>query len=106
MTDPNLPPTDRPVERPAEPVHHTTVNVASEPKSGGGGSGIAFIVGGLLVLVAIIAVVMFMRGSPVDTPAETNLDVDIDVPAPQMPDLPDAPKMPDMPEIPAPAPAN
>ena len=46
MTDPNIPP-----ER---VVHQTTVNNAPAPRKGGG-AGLAFIVGGLLVAVAVIA---------------------------------------------------
>ena len=50
---------------------------------------------GTLVII-IIAVVMFSSGG-VSTPDSTDIDVDIDVPRPE---LPDAPKMPDLPDIP------
>ncbi len=108
MTDPNMPPPD-PVR---EPPHHTTINVSPEPRSGGSGV-IGFLVGGLLVVVAIIAAVLYMNGDRAAGPGDTNLDVNIDIPAPR---LPDAPKMPDPPTLPdieppaapttGPAPAN
>lgn len=57
----------------------------------------AFIVGGLLVLVAIIGFVVWNGGgaSIADKAAETNVDVDVN-----LPDLPDAPKLPDAPTLP------
>ncbi|WP_296170223.1 L,D-transpeptidase [uncultured Brevundimonas sp.] len=105
MTDPNVPPPERP-----EVVHHTTINNPPE-RRGGGGSWIAFLVGGLVVVVAIIAVVIFANGgASVPTPDSTDVNVDIDLPRPN---LPDAPKMPDLPSpppieppsVPDPAPA-
>lgn len=104
MTDPNLPPPERPVDRPAE-VHHTTVNVAPERSSGGGG-GAGLIIGALVVIALIVAAVLFLNNAPTKDGGDTNLDVDIDVPAPSLPELPDAPKMPDLPEVPSPAPAE
>lgn len=96
MTDPN-----RPHERVVvEPERHTTVNVQPERRSGGG---MAFLVGGLLVVVAIIAFVLFSGGgNPVQDAADTNVDVDVNLPS-----LPDAPRMPDIepPTLPTPAPA-
>lgn len=99
MTDPNMIPPERPTERPAD-VHHTTVNVAPE-KSGGGGAGL--IIGALVVIALIIAAVLFLNNAPANDAGDTNLDVNIDVPTPTMPELPDAPKMPD---LPGPAPAE
>ena len=73
----------------------------------------AFIVGGLLVVVAIIAFVVWQNGG-VSAPKadETNVDVNIDLPQPKLPDLPQ-PELPDMPNVepptvpsPSPAPAN
>ena len=106
MTDPNMPPPrdDRP-----EVVHHTTIN-NPPASSGGGGSGwIGFLVGGIAVELIIIAVVMFSNGG-LNAAKDTNVDVDVDLPTPT---LPDAPKMPDLPEVqppslpnPEPAPAN
>jgi hypothetical protein len=97
MTDPNLPP-ERVV---VEPERHTTVNV--QPERRGGGAGMAFLVGGLLVVVAIIAFVLFSGGgNPVQDAADTNVAVDVNLPS-----LPDAPRMPDIepPTLPTPAPA-
>ncbi|OYX57086.1 MAG: hypothetical protein B7Y86_08525 [Brevundimonas subvibrioides] len=53
----------------------------------------AFIVGGLLVVVAVIAVFVW-NGGGVATP-DTNVDVDINLPG-----LPDAPKLPEAPTLP------
>lgn len=96
MTDPNLPP-ERVV---VEPERHTTVNV--QPEKRGGGGVIAFLVGGLIVVVAIIAYVVYSGGVSAPDPAETNVDVDVNLPS-----LPEAPKMPDVepPTLPQPAPA-
>lgn len=94
MTDPNMVPPERPTERPAD-VHHTTVNVAPEKSGGGGGAGL--IIGALVVIALIIAAVLFLNNAPSQEAGDTNLDVNIDVPTPSMPDLPDAPTMPDMP---------
>lgn len=70
MTDPNLPP-----ER---VVHQTTINTAPPPRKGGG-AGLAFLVGGLLVAVAVIAWFVF-AGGRAPAPETPNLDVDISVP--------------------------
>jgi len=92
MTDPNLPP-----ER---VVHQTTINTAPPPRKSGGGAGLAFLVGGLIVAVAVIAWFVFAGGR---APAQTapDLNVDINVPTPRMPDLPDRPAPP--PSCPSPA---
>lgn len=95
MTDPNMIPPERPAE-----VHQTTVNVAPE-RSGGGGAGL--IIGALVVIALIIAAVLFLNNAPSQEAGDTNLDVNIDVPTPSVPDLPEAPKMP---ELPSPAPAG
>lgn len=87
MTDPNLPP-----ER---VVHQTTINTAQPPRKGGG-AGLAFLVGGLLVAVAVIAWFVF-AGGRAPAPEASNLDVDISVPAPRMPDVPDRPAPPELP---------
>jgi hypothetical protein len=105
MTDPSLPPRDRP-----EVVHHSTINNPAPARSGGNGW-IAFLVGGLVVVAIIIAVVMYSnRGGVVPTPDAGDVNVDVSLPRP---DLPDPPKMPDLPNVepptvsqPAPAPAN
>ena len=52
--------------------------MAENTGSGGGGNaGIAFIVGGLLVVVAVIAFFVFGRGSMPDTTKEVNVDVNL-----------------------------
>lgn len=103
MTDPNIPPSDRPVE----PVHHTTINNNAPAERSRGGF-LPLLVIGLLVVLAVVAWLLFSNGAMGDR--DTDVDVNIDVPAPS---LPDAPKMPDLPQIeppslptPSPAPSN
>lgn len=62
----------------------------AEQSSGGGNTGLAFIIGAVVVVVAIIAWFVFMRGAAPETK-----DVDIDVSVPEV----------SAPEIPTPAPA-
>ncbi|MBN9480186.1 MAG: hypothetical protein J0I52_08115 [Bordetella sp.] len=64
--------------------------------SGGGNAGLAFIVGGLVVVVAIIAWFVFGSGR-VPEPERPNLDVDITVPTPRLPEVPDRPAPPELP---------
>jgi hypothetical protein len=59
----------------------------AEDTKGGSNSGIAFIVGGLVVIVAILAFVVYSGGF------SHKKTVDINVSA-QVPKLPDAPKAP------------
>lgn len=103
MTDPNLPPERIVVEEP----RHTTVNV--QPERRGGGAGLAFVVGGLLVLAAIIAFFVFGNGgTAVKDAADTNVDVDVNLPdLPQAPKLPEAPTLPPVepPTLPSPGPS-
>lgn len=56
--------------------------------SGGGGTGMAFIIGALVVIVAVMAYFMFTGGF------SHKKTVDINVSAPQL----DAPKVPDAPK--------
>ena len=54
--------------------------------SGGGNAGLAFIVGGLLVLVIIIAVFVFGGGLPGADKKEVNVDINVpEVSAPAAP---------------------
>ena len=64
-------------------------------RGAGGGSApwIAFILGGLLVAVAVIAYVLYAGGLRQQAPR--GVDIDVDLPTP--PALPDAPKLPDPP---------
>ena len=97
MTDPNLPPPDR-------VIHQTTINAAPEPRRGGG-MGMAFILGALVVAAAVLAWFVFADGRA-PAPETPELNVDINVPAPRLPDTPDLPKLPDRvtpPELPKPA---
>ncbi|QTC92692.1 hypothetical protein [Brevundimonas goettingensis] len=57
--------------------------------SGGGNAGLAFIVGGLLVVVAVIAWFVFAGGGL--NPAKKEIDVDVNLPKVEAPKLPDAP---------------
>lgn len=82
------------------PTTHTTINVEPERRRSGGGAGMAFIIGGLLVAVLVIGYFVFVRGGAVEAPSR---DVDIDVNLPKM----EAPKLPpiETPTVPTPSPA-
>ncbi|RSB45288.1 MULTISPECIES: hypothetical protein [Brevundimonas] len=64
--------------------------------SGGANVGLAFIVGALVVVVAVLAWFLLGRGGPM-RPETPNLNVDINVPAPRLPDVPDRPAPPELP---------
>jgi hypothetical protein len=72
------------------------------PSGGGrsGGAGLAFVVGGLLVAVAVIAWFVFARGMTPPEPARVEVDVNL----PKM----EAPKLPPVepPTVPGPAPSR
>ena len=85
MTDPNIPPPER-------VVHQTTINTASPERKGGGGL-MAFILGGLIVAVAVIGWFLYSGGRPA-APERPEVNLDINVPAPK---LPEAPRLPDVP---------
>lgn len=60
--------------------------MAENTNSGGGNAGLAFIVGGLLVVVAIIAYFVFAGGGMAPETKEVNVDVDLpEVAAPAVP---------------------
>jgi hypothetical protein len=63
--------------------------MAEQSSSGNATPWLAFIVGGLLVVVAIVAFMMYSGNSPVPSKS-----VDVNIEAPKMPD---APKLPDAP---------
>jgi len=69
--------------------------VAEGNTSGGGNAGLAFIVGALVVVVAVLAFLMFSGGFT----QKKKVDVDITASAPQ---LPAAPKVPEAPKAPTP----
>jgi hypothetical protein len=109
MTDPNVPPPRDPDPRP-EVVHHTTINNPGPDRSGTGWIG--FLVGGIVVVLIIIAVVMFAGGG-LNSARDTKVDVDVDLPRPELPEAPKLPEVPDLPPVeppsvpnPDPAPAN
>jgi hypothetical protein len=52
----------------------------AEGSGGGGNSGLAFIVGGLLVVVAVIGFMMFNGGSFSPAPAKKSVDINISAP--------------------------
>lgn len=60
---------------------------------------LAFLIGGLIVAVAVIAYFMYAGGGPSkpELPSSVNVDVNL----PKAPPMPDAPKLPDAP-IPTP----
>lgn len=94
MTDPNIPPPVEPIPR--TEVHHTTIN--NPPARSGGGSWIGLLVGGLVLVVLVIAFVVFSQGGVSGT-KDTNVDIDVDLPRPTLPDGPRVPDLPDMPSI-------
>ncbi|KPF79271.1 hypothetical protein IP78_09485 [Brevundimonas sp. AAP58] len=60
--------------------------MAENTNSGGGNAGLAFIVGGLLVVVAIIAWFVFAGGGMTPETKEVSVDVDLpEVAAPAVP---------------------
>jgi len=60
--------------------------MAEGTNNGGGNAGLAFIVGGLLVVVAVIAWFMFGRGGGVDQTRDVDVDVSLpEVSAPAVP---------------------
>lgn len=108
MTDPNVAPPRDPDGRP-EVVHHTTIN-NPQPERGGNGW-IGFLVGGIVVVLIIIAFVLFSNGA--GDGRDTKVDVDVDLPRPELPKAPELPDLPDIPPVepptvpqPDPAPAK
>ena len=91
MTDPNIPPPDR-------VVHQTTINTAPARKGGGM---LAFIVGGLIVAVAVIGWFLYSGGRPA-APERPEINLDINVPAPKLPETPRLPDRPTLPDVPRP----
>lgn len=86
-------------------VHNTTIHTTERR---GGSPWAAIVVVVLLVLAALIGWAVYTGQTPVAPASEVNVDVDL-----PRPTLPDAPKMPDnpLPDVqpptaPAPAPAN
>ncbi|PZR34559.1 hypothetical protein [Caulobacter segnis] len=61
--------------------------MAEQTSSGGGNSGLAFIVGGLVVIVAVLAFFMWSGGIG----HKKQVDVNISASAPKLPDAPKAP---------------
>ena len=93
MTDPNIPPTER-------VVHQTTINTASPERKGGGL--MAFILGGLIVAVAVIGWFLYSGGRPA-APERPEVNLDINIPAPKLPEAPRLPDRPVLPDVPRPA---
>ncbi|GGL40245.1 hypothetical protein GCM10010983_41590 [Caulobacter rhizosphaerae] len=64
-------------------------NVAEETNtSGGGGTGMAFIIGALVVVVAVIAYFVFAGG----VTQKKRVDINVSAPQVEAPKVPDAPK--------------
>lgn len=61
--------------------------MAEGASNSGGNSGLAFIVGGLVVIVAIIAFVVYSGGFT----HKKSIDVNVSASAPQLPDAPKPP---------------
>jgi len=96
MTDPAAPPPERP-----EVVHQTTINTS--PARSGGGSWMAFLVGGLIVVVAIIGFVVWSHGGSAPAADARDVNIDVNLPSPKMPDLPSPPHI-EPPTVPQPNP--
>lgn len=62
--------------------------MAENTSSGGGNASLAFIVGGLLVVVAVIAFFVFSGGMP---GAKKDINVDVNLPKVEAPSVPAAP---------------
>lgn len=80
---------------------------SSNNSGGGGNAGLAFIVGGIVVVLAVVAWFVFARSGA--APEGRDINVDVNLPRPQ---LPDAPRLPSVPQVqpptlpPEPAPAT
>lgn len=57
--------------------------------SGGGNAGLAFIIGGIVVVLAIVAWFVFVRGGM--APESKDINVDVDLPEVSAPAVPAAP---------------
>ncbi len=90
MTDPNIPESVQ-----ARPEVHNTTIINPVRRSGGSGW-IGLLVGGLVIVLLIIAFVVFTNGGMTGA-RDTHVDINVDLPRPTMPD---APKMPDLPRVP------
>ncbi|MGH7026982.1 MAG: hypothetical protein ACREEF_06560 [Brevundimonas sp.] len=93
MTDPNIPP-------PEHIVHQTTINTTSPGRKSGGGI-LAFVVGGL-ILAAVIGWFLYSGGRPA-VPEAPEVNLDINIPAPKLPEAPRLPDRPVLPDVPSPA---
>jgi hypothetical protein len=60
--------------------------MAENTNSGGGNTGLAFIVGGVVVVLAIVAYFVFARGGM--APETKNVDVDVKLPSVEAPAVP------------------
>jgi ABC-type transporter Mla subunit MlaD len=69
--------------------------MAEGSNTGGGNAGMAFIVGALVVIVAVLAFLMVSGGGFTQ---KKKVDVDITASAPQLPDAPKAPAAPSPPK--------
>ena len=67
--------------------------MAENTNSGGGNAGLAFIVGGVVVVLAIVAWFVFAGGGLSPEAKDVNVDVNL-------PDLPDARTLPETPRLP------
>ena len=92
MTDPNIP---EPVEARPE-VHNTTI--INPPRRSGGSGWIGLLVGGLVIVLLIIAFVVFTNGG-MSGGRDTNVDINVDLPRPTMPEAPKMPALPDVPSV-------
>ena len=64
----------------------TDSNNTGNNSGGGGNAGLAFIVGGIVVVLAIVAYFVFARGG---APETKDIDVDVNMPEVSAPAVPD-----------------
>ena len=64
----------------------TASNNTGNNSGGGGNAGLAFIVGGIVVVLAIVAYFVFARGG---APETKDIDVDVNMPEVSAPAVPD-----------------
>lgn len=97
MTDPNAPPPER-------LVRQNTINIASERKGGGL---LAFLVGALVVAAGVMAWFLYTGERPA-APERPEVNLEIKVPTPHLPEAPNLPEVPrpaQPPTVAAPSPA-
>ena len=97
MTDPNIPPPERVVHQ----ARNHARSVAPGSKRKGGGL-LALMAGGLVVAALALAWFLYAGGRSA-APERTEINLDINVPTPRLPETPHLPERPVLPDVPRPA---